>query len=75
VDIWTQTNNDLAGLLVGVLEQNNGKEEINPIFAMLDSGARGSKDQIKQLAGMRGLMSKPSGRSLSGPFSPTSAKA
>ncbi|MEI8078823.1 MAG: DNA-directed RNA polymerase subunit beta', partial [bacterium] len=68
VDIWTQTNNDLAGLLVGVLEQNNGKEEINPIFAMLDSGARGSKDQIKQLAGMRGLMSKPSGEIIERPI-------
>ena len=61
VDIWTQTNNDLAGVLFQTLEYNEGKKEINPVYAMLDSGARGSRDQIRQLAGMRGLMAKPSG--------------
>ena len=52
---WTSVNNELADRLTGVLEENDGKPEINPVFAMLDSGARGSKDQIRQLAGMRGL--------------------
>jgi DNA-directed RNA polymerase subunit beta' len=61
VDVWTQANNELAARLFQVLEKNEGKEEINSVFAMLDSGARGSKDQVRQLAGMRGLMAKPSG--------------
>ena len=51
-----------------MLERNDGKEEINPVFAMLDSGARGSKDQIRQLAGMRGLMAKPSGEIIERPI-------
>ena len=61
VDVWTQANNELAARLFQVLEKNEGKDEINSVFAMLDSGARGSKDQVRQLAGMRGLMAKPSG--------------
>ncbi len=61
VDVWTKTNNELAARLFQVLERNNGIDEINPIYAMLDSGARGSRDQVRQLAGMRGLMAKPSG--------------
>ena len=68
IDIWTQANNELAGMLFQVLEHNEGKEEINPIFAMLDSGARGSKDQVRQLAGMRGLMAKPSGEIIERPI-------
>ncbi|MBR2373886.1 MAG: hypothetical protein IKA87_06610, partial [Lentisphaeria bacterium] len=43
------------------LETSSRQKELNPVFAMWDSGARGSKDQIRQLAGMRGLMAKPSG--------------
>jgi len=60
IDIWTQASNRVANDLFRILNQ---KEDgaINPVFAMLDSGARGSKDQIRQLAGMRGLMAKPSG--------------
>jgi len=61
IDIWTQANSDLANALGHILEHNEGRSEINPVFAMLDSGARGSKEQIRQLAGMRGLMAKPSG--------------
>ena len=62
IDIWTQTSNKVANELFAILD-NAKKEnpEINPVYAMLDSGARGSKDQIRQLAGMRGLMAKPSG--------------
>ncbi len=61
VDIWSQTSNAVAAELFAKLESESRKGEVNPMYAMLDSGARGSKDQIKQLAGMRGLMAKPSG--------------
>jgi len=61
IDIWTQTTNKVTDELIVRLETASRKGEINPVYAMLDSGARGSKDQIKQLAGMRGLMAKPSG--------------
>ena len=72
---WTSVNNELADRLTGVLEENDGKSEINPVFAMLDSGARGSKDQIRQLAGMRGLMAKPSGDIIENPIMAVSARS
>ncbi len=56
VDIWTKVTEDVTEVLKGTLET------FNPIWMMADSGARGSIDQIKQLAGMRGLMSDPNGR-------------
>ncbi|MCK5843750.1 MAG: DNA-directed RNA polymerase subunit beta', partial [Victivallales bacterium] len=59
IDFWTQASQNVANDLFKVLNSEDGS--INPVFAMLDSGARGSKDQIRQLAGMRGLMAKPSG--------------
>ena len=68
IDVWTQANNELADRLFKVLERNEGKDEINPVFAMLDSGARGSRDQVRQLAGMRGLMAKPSGEIIERPI-------
>ncbi len=68
IDIWTQANNRVATVLFRALERNNDLEEINPVHAMLDSGARGSKDQIRQLAGMRGLMAKPSGEIIERPI-------
>jgi DNA-directed RNA polymerase subunit beta' len=68
VDVWTQANNELAEQLFQVLERNEGADEINPVFAMLDSGARGSRDQVRQLAGMRGLMAKPSGEIIERPI-------
>ena len=61
IDIWTQTNDAVAQELFTRLETSSRQKELNPVFAMWDSGARGSKDQIRQLAGMRGLMAKPSG--------------
>ncbi len=61
IDIWTKTSNDVANELFKRLEADSERGEINPVYAMLDSGARGSRDQIRQLAGMRGLMAKPSG--------------
>ena len=68
IDIWTQANNDLTASLFHVLERNEDRREINPVFAMLDSGARGSRDQVRQLAGMRGLMAKPSGEIIERPI-------
>ena len=61
IDIWTQTNDAVTDELTKRLEVTSRQKELNPVFAMWDSGARGSKDQIRQLAGMRGLMAKPSG--------------
>lgn len=57
IDIWTYTTSAVAEKLFSNLK--NTKEGFNPIFMMADSGARGSREQIRQLAGMRGLMAKP----------------
>ncbi|MGL5764634.1 MAG: DNA-directed RNA polymerase subunit beta' [Sarcina sp.] len=56
IEKWTNTTEDVANALMDSLDK------FNPIFMMADSGARGSKSQIKQLAGMRGLMANPSGK-------------
>ncbi|PIE90133.1 MAG: DNA-directed RNA polymerase subunit beta' [Acidobacteria bacterium] len=65
---WTQTTNEIADAMISFMEILPGHKELNPIFIMADSGARGSKDQIKQLAGMRGLMAKPSGEIIETPI-------
>ena len=57
IDAWTHVNNDLGNILMK--EMTEADQGFNAVFMMLDSGARGSKDQIKQLSGMRGLMAKP----------------
>jgi DNA-directed RNA polymerase subunit beta' len=57
IDLWTHTTNKIADIMHDALRQD--KDGFNPVFIMMDSQARGSKDQIKQLAGMRGLMQKP----------------
>jgi DNA-directed RNA polymerase subunit beta' len=57
IDIWTHTNSRLTQTLMTNLANDN--QGFNPIYMMLDSGARGSKEQIRQLSGMRGLMAKP----------------
>ena len=57
IDIWTQTNNRVTEVLFNTLKEH--REGFNAIFMMADSGARGSKEQIRQLGGMRGLMAKP----------------
>jgi len=57
IDLWTHTTGQVADALREALK--NDKDGFNPVYLMLDSGARGSNDQIKQLAGMRGLMQKP----------------
>ncbi len=57
IDTWTHINNDLGSVLMK--EMTEADQGFNAVFMMLDSGARGSKDQIRQLSGMRGLMAKP----------------
>ncbi len=57
IDIWTHTNSRLTQKLMTTLI--NDKQGFNSVYMMLDSGARGSKEQIRQLSGMRGLMAKP----------------
>ena len=57
IDIWTHVNSRLTDVLMK--QMTEADQGFNPVFMMLDSGARGSKDQIRQLAGMRGLMAKP----------------
>jgi DNA-directed RNA polymerase subunit beta' len=57
IDIWTRVTDELAEVMMEKLKADKGG--FNPIYMMADSGARGSKMQIRQLAGMRGLMAKP----------------
>ena len=57
IDTWTHINNDIGNILLK--EMTEADQGFNAVFMMLDSGARGSKDQIKQLSGIRGLMAKP----------------
>ena len=57
IDTWTHVNNDIGNILMK--EMTEADQGFNAVYMMLDSGARGSKDQIKQLSGIRGLMAKP----------------
>ena len=57
IDTWTHVNNDIGNVLLK--QMTEADQGFNAVFMMLDSGARGSKDQIKQLSGIRGLMAKP----------------
>lgn len=57
IDVWTHTNSKLTKTLIDKLTKD--EDGFNPLYMMLDSGARGSKEQIRQLSGMRGLMAKP----------------
>jgi DNA-directed RNA polymerase subunit beta' len=56
IDVWTSANAQLTELKKNIREDQQG---FNSVYMMLDSGARGSKEQIRQLTGMRGLMAKP----------------
>lgn len=62
IDIWTYATDEISDLLF------KGMDRFNPIFMMADSGARGSRLQVRQLAGMRGLMAKPSGEIIESPI-------
>jgi len=64
IDIWTHANSYLTNTLMKQLSSDN--DGFNSVFMMLDSGARGSKEQIRQLSGMRGLMAKPQKSGASG---------
>jgi DNA-directed RNA polymerase subunit beta' len=57
IDTWTHANNDVADAMVKRLERSGSG--FNPVYMMMNSGARGNRDQMRQLAGMRGLMAKP----------------
>ncbi len=61
VDIWTHATDQISNVMFKTLEHNQGKKEFNPVYLMVDSGARGNRQQVRQLAGVRGLMAKPSG--------------
>jgi DNA-directed RNA polymerase subunit beta' len=68
VDIWTQATEEVSNAMYRAIEENEGSDETNPVFMMVDSKARGSRQQIRQLAGMRGLMAKPSGEIIERPI-------
>jgi DNA-directed RNA polymerase subunit beta' len=59
IEVWSKTNEELTNELMNILK--NDRQGFNPVYMMANSGARGSRSQIRQLAGMRGLMAKPSG--------------
>jgi DNA-directed RNA polymerase subunit beta' len=68
VDIWTNATDRIAKEVFIKLETNEGKPEINPVYIMMDSGARGNKQQVRQLCGARGLMAKPNGEIIERPI-------
>src|SRR2546421_742385 len=68
VDIWAHTTELISEEMFRELEAGEQGGEFNPIYMMADSGARGSRQQIRQLAGMRGLMAKPSGEIIETPI-------
>lgn len=78
VDIWAKATDDVADEMMAAMQKGAEidqegspaiQKSLNPIYMMADSGARGSKDQMRQLAGMRGLMAKPSGEIIETPIS------
>ncbi len=68
IDLWTHASDHITSNLFRTLEFNEGKKNANPLYLMVTSGARGNKQQIKQLGGMRGLMAKPSGEIIERPI-------
>jgi DNA-directed RNA polymerase subunit beta' len=68
VDIWTNATDRIAKEVFAKLDANEGKTEVNPVYIMMDSGARGNKQQVRQLCGARGLMAKPSGEIIERPI-------
>jgi len=77
IDIWAQVTENIAGVMLKELGseevaapsgEKQSTESLNPIYIMADSGARGSAQQVRQLAGMRGLMAKPSGEIIETPI-------
>jgi len=68
IDVWTSATDDIAKEVFNCLDDNLGKDTINPVYLMMDSGARGNRQQVRQLCGMRGLMAKPSGEIIEQPI-------
>jgi DNA-directed RNA polymerase subunit beta' len=69
IDIWHRTTENISDEMFREMKKSDQVgQEFNPIYIMADSGARGSKEQVRQLAGMRGLMSKPSGEVIETPI-------
>jgi DNA-directed RNA polymerase subunit beta' len=70
IDLWTQATEKIGDEMMKTLKEDkrDGKPYVNPIFLMATSGARGSVQQVRQLAGMRGLMAKPSGQIIETPI-------
>ena len=70
IDTWTRAREEVGRVMMDSLKNDirDGVPYLNPIFAMAESGARGSVEQIRQLAGMRGLMAKPSGKIIETPI-------
>src|ERR1700720_2606360 len=68
IDIWTHAGDEISNVMFRTLEHNENRKELNPVYLMVDSGARGNRQQVRQLAGMRGLMAKPSGEIIERPI-------
>ncbi|MGC1659567.1 MAG: DNA-directed RNA polymerase subunit beta' [Candidatus Acidiferrales bacterium] len=68
IAIWSDVTEKVADEMFKALEEQDKQGVINPVYVMADSGARGSKQQIRQLSGMRGLMAKPSGEVIETPI-------
>jgi DNA-directed RNA polymerase subunit beta' len=68
IAIWSDVTEKVADEMFKALEEQDKQGAINPVYVMADSGARGSKQQIRQLSGMRGLMAKPSGEVIETPI-------
>ena len=69
IAVWSEVTENIADEMFGEMESlDKGGRNFNPVYIMADSGARGSKQQIRQLAGMRGLMAKPSGEIIETPI-------
>ncbi|MAM92084.1 MAG: DNA-directed RNA polymerase subunit beta' [Opitutaceae bacterium] len=68
IDIWTVATDEIKKAVFEKLQTNDGKPGVNPVFVMMDSGARGNPNQVRQLCGTRGLMAKPSGEIIERPI-------
>jgi len=68
IDIWTGATDEIAKSVFDKLQENEGKPNVNPVYLMMDSGARGNRQQVRQLCGTRGLMAKPSGEIIERPI-------
>ncbi|MCF7852075.1 MAG: DNA-directed RNA polymerase subunit beta' [Simkaniaceae bacterium] len=68
ISIWSEVTEDVSEELFKLITKPNERNELNPLYLMMDSGARGTRSQIKQLGALRGLMAKPSGEIIESPI-------